>query len=501
MGSAINYPQRGGGVTSIDTTPTRVHLLGDSLTMRSFRVGIGAPTVLGNGTDVELPLGSGATLPPPGSTVRVINQSNQALNIDVPVVGSGTNSVIFRYPFAVTGLFGASATIAIHSITNDSGWWQYAEGLLGLAGKPVQVVRNGGDGGDTLQQMRARIGTEIAPSLRPGEIVVVMGGVNGAGNSGESSLDGSTAANAVAEWAAIIDQLRALGAVVVASTITQAQSSAYWAVSPATALANTRAVNGYLRGRALSDAGVHLFDSHVALGGGDYANAGMVESNGIHYLPAGALAIGQRFVADCGALFGKRSFRRVLSVRDAYVDAASWNLLVNPEFAGATGTTPPTGWTAALGTGTNTLTLAARADGIGNDLTFYKSVTGANGGSISQDITARVQAGQRLVFGTEFESGGGEFGLFASCSLEFDVGGVTYQHRIGNNQYSYASGGRLIPSGVRLLLEHYSDRNDGGRVGVVVPNGFTAARFVYRLQIGAAGDGWVKFGRPHVYQV
>jgi hypothetical protein len=483
-------------------TPQRVFLLGDSLTQRHFRaISAGTATVL-NTTDVEVALGTGSALPPIGSYVRVINQSDTALNIDVPVVGSGTNSTVIRFPFSIAGRVGANVSGAVYSVTNDTGWWVYAEGELAALGYPVQVVRNAGDGGDSLAQIRARIATEIAPEARPGDIVVFMGGVNGATTS-DTSLDTATAANVISELGRIFDELLALGVTVCASTITQAQASGYWATSPSTAIANTKAANGYIRGRCLSEARMRCFDAYAALGGGDYA-ASDVESAGIHFLPSGAEKIGQSFVDDCISVFRKGSYRRVLSTSDAYVDSSSWNLLTNPEFAGATGVTPPTGWTASLGSGTNSLTLTARTDGIGNDMAISKDHSTANGGSLTQTITSRISAGDLLVFGIEQETTAVSTSHYWRLSLEFDVGGVTYSYRINNNHFSYANGGRLPPAGVRRFFEHYGYRNINGREGCLVPQGFTAARLVLAWQLGAnsAGTPMVfTVARPHVYKV
>jgi hypothetical protein len=481
--------------------PQRVFLLGDSLTMRHFRaISAGTATVQSTATDVEVALGSGAALPPIGSYVRVINQTDTALNIDVPVVGSGTNSTIIRFPFPVNGRISSSVSGAVYAVENDTGWWTYAEGELAVLGYPVQLVRNAGDGGDTLAQILARISTEIAPHALPGDIVCFMGGVNGAGTGSDDSLDESTAADVIEQLSLIFDELLALGVTVCASTITQAQASAYWATSPSVAIANTKAANGYIRGRCLSEARMRCFDSYAALGGSDYASSD-VESSGIHFLPSGAEKIGQRFVDDCIGIFRKGTYRRVLSTSDAYVDSSSWNLLTNPEFSGATGTTAPTGWTASLGSGTNSLTLSARSDGIGNDLTISKAHSAANGGSLTQTITSRIAAGDLLVFGIEYESDTLAEGHYWRLSLEFDVGGVTYSYRINNNQFSYAQGGRLPPAGVRRFFECYGYRNLVGREGCLVPDGFTAARLVLAWQLGASGSMAFKVARPQVYRI
>lgn len=170
-----------------------------------------------------------------------------------------------RFPFDVTGLVSATISGSLYGQTNDAGWWNYAGGLLNAQGKPVQVIRNCGDGGDTLVQIKNRIATELVPLVQPNDIIVYMGGVNGAGTGADDSIDESTLADMVQQTSLILDQLLATGAYVHASTVTQAQSSAYWATSPSTAIANTEAVNGYIRGRALSEARLRCFDSYAAL--------------------------------------------------------------------------------------------------------------------------------------------------------------------------------------------------------------------------------------------
>lgn len=486
-------------------TQQRVFLLGDSQTMRNFRA-FGAASASVSGTDLTISVPSGSALPPIGSYVRIINETDAAVNIDVPVVSCTATTVVVRYPFDVTGRVSATVGGAFYAIGGDTGYWNYAEAELAALGYPIEVVRSAGDGGDTLYQIRQRIETEIAPYAVPGDIVVFMGGVNGAGSTANNTpdattkLDQCTASNVVRELGAIFDRLLELGVTVHASTITQAQASTYWDTSPSVGLANTIEANGYIRGRALSERFLRCFDSWMALGSGSYASSD-IESAGIHFLVSGAEKVGQRYVDDCLADYRKGSYRRVLSTSDAYVNSSSWNLLTNPSFAGATGTTAPTGWTASLGGGTNSLTLAARSDGIGNDLTIAKSHTSANAATLSQDITARLSAGNRIVFGSEYETGAGSEGHYFSISLEVDVGGVTYSYRIGNNYFSYAQGGRMPPTGVRRFFEIYNAVNLGGRIGVVIPAGFTAARFIYRLQLGASGSCAAVVSRPQVYRI
>jgi hypothetical protein len=479
-------------------SPQRVFLLGDSLTMRAHRA-VSAASFSISGTDVTVTSSSAAV--PVGSYMRVINQSNASVNIDVPVVTSTSAGFTIRYPFDVTGLLTGTISGSLYGQDNDSGWWNYAAGALAVAGKPVTVVRNAGDGGDTLAQILARISTEIAPYAQPGDIVAFMGGVNGAGTGADDSLDESTEAAVVGQLELIFDALLALGVTVHASTITQAEASGYWATSPSTALAITTAANGYIRGRCLSEARMRCFDSHAALGGGSYATAGTVESAGIHFLVAGAQLVGARYVTDCGADYRKASYRRWLSVADNYADSSSWNLIGNANFAGATGSTRPTGWTSVTaGGGSNTYTLSARSDGMGNDLLFAKAHTAATTTAIGYDITAAVTAGDRLIFGCEMEGTAATETHQAKVRIDIVVGADTYSYRLQNNHFSYAQGGRGMTAGTRYFFEKVSGDNDG-RNGVEVPAGFTSVTFVLEIGLGASGTASATFSRPHCYKV
>lgn len=466
-------------------SPQRVWVIGDSLEMRQYR-NLAGVTATVDGTDVELAVGSGALLPPIGSFVRIINQAQAVLNIDVPVVGSGTNTIFVRYPFDVSALWSGSGNASVYGITNDSGWVNYAAGLLAAQGKAIEVVRNAGDGGDTSAQIFARLETELA-GVRAGDIVIACATTN--------DIDEVTAAQAITNLETIFDWVLARGAALHAGTIGSAQSSAYW-TDAAAALAFTRDVNMFVRSYCAQKSRARCFDKHAALGGGDYASAGAVEANGIHYLPIGAQLVGNRYVSDCGADFRKSEFRRWRSTADAYVDDDSWNLLTNPEFEGATGTTPPTGWTAA-GTGN---TFARSAALTGWDLSVDKAAGGSNASTLTQDVTGRLVAGRRYIMGVEFETIDQGESHYARMELRLTIGGVVYTYGTGNQQYSYAQGGSFPAAGTRYFFELPSSDNSG-RNGLLIPEGVTAAAVRFTMQLGAAGDFENVWAKPVLYEV
>jgi hypothetical protein len=246
---------------------------------------------------------------------------------------------------------------------------------------------------------------------------------------------------------------------------------------------------------------MRCFDSHAALGGGSYATAGTVETGGIHFLVAGAQLVGARYVTDCGGDYRKASYRRWLSVADNYADSSSWNLIGNANFAGATGSTRPTGWSAVTtGSGTNTYTLSTRSDGMGNDLLIQKAHTAATTVAIGYDITAAVTAGDRLIFGVEMQGTAATETHQAKARLDVVVGADTYSYRVQNNHNTYANGGRGMTVGTRYFFEKVSGDNSE-RDGVAIPAGFTSVTFVLEIGLGASGTASCTFSRPHCYKV
>lgn len=479
----------------------KVFLLGTSIEMRDSRV-LSSATVTTSTTDATITLSSGGVVP--GSYIRVINQTDTRLNRSVPVVASDASGVTVRYSFDVTNLFeGYPSTMTTSAVIfgqkNDTGWFNYAAGLLAIRGCMVTVI-NCGVGGDKTTSMLARVDSEIAPLCAPGDIVVVGSPVND-----HNTL---TVAQSIANLESIYNRLMYdLGLRVHACTEAPAYNSTYWSTNnglvAATVIAEVKKINGYIRTRALSESMMRCADLDDELNDGTgYGITGTIEpqssSGGVHAQAYGAQCMGRRYFADCGMDYPKCTFRRHLSTSDD----STWNLISNAEFTGATGSTAPTGWTA---TGTsNTFTLAARADGAGNDLLFAKAAGGANTSTLSIDLTSLVAAGDRLIFGSEMEGGTDANGTYLKVRLDIVIGGVTQSYRIGNNQFAYApaSGGlgRTISPGERYYIEQSSSDN-GGRNGVLIPSGFTSIAFTYELNQGAAGAASVIVSRPQVKKV
>lgn len=467
--------------------PIRVFILGDSIAMRQFQSLSGASVTV-SGASVQInQSGANAVV---GSYCRIIQQANATLNRDVLITASSAASFTVLYPFDCTGLFSGTVSFALYCQQANAGWLNYALGLLAKQGKAPDMVRNCGNGGDTTAQVLARISSELAPLAQPGDIVIEMSGING--------IEVVSTTSIIANKKAIYDALLALGCVVHAGTITQAQSSAKWS-SPAAALAQIATINGYIRSRCLTEANMTCFDGFAAFGGGDYATAGLVETNGIHPLVAGAATLAARYVSDCGSAFRKSTKYRWLSTADNYVDATSKNLLTNSEFAGATGTTPPTDYS-ATGSGTKTYTLAAHPDGRTNDLQIDLSHSASTILTLTQAITARVAVGDRLVFGVEQETVTVAEGESVRAYIEIVAGGETYRHMIGLSGFSYGSGGRIPPAGSRYLFELSSDNNTLN-AGVVIPPNTTSVSFILQVRLGASGSTSVKLGRPYCYKV
>lgn len=234
--------------------PVRVFILGDSIAMRQFQSLSGASVTV-SGASVQInQSGANAVV---GSYCRIIQQANATLNRDVLITASSAASFTVLYPFDCTGLFSGTVSFALYCQQANAGWLNYALGLLAKQGKAPDMVRNCGNGGDTTAQVLARISSELAPLAQPGDIVIEMSGING--------IEVVSTTSIIANKKAIYDALLALGCVVHAGTITQAQSSAKWS-SPAAALAQIATINGYIRSRCLTEANMTCFDGFAAFG-------------------------------------------------------------------------------------------------------------------------------------------------------------------------------------------------------------------------------------------
>jgi lysophospholipase L1-like esterase len=471
-------------------TPQRVFILGDSISARQYQTIVGL-TVSVSGASITFTSASVGV--PIGASIRVTNQV--AIYNEVGIVtASSASGFTAVYSKDLTGLISGTCNVFFYSRTNDTGWINYAAGLLAAQGKPLSIVRNCAVGGAKVAEMLVRMNKEIVPIAQPGDILMFMGGINDVEVTDTSVTD---APNAIATIASIFDEALSVGLTVHASTITPAQASGYFSVA-ATGLAQIAAINGYIKARCSSEARARCFDSWAATqSGGSYAAAGMMETGGVHPLPAGAQVIGARYVTDCGIDVRKGRFRRWASDADNYLDAASWNLLTNAQFNGATGSTAPTGWT--ISGSANTLALSDNAT-TGKDLSITKAHTAGNATTLYQDITTRVTAGDRLIFGTEYETVTIGQGHYFLCDLVITVAGIEMIYGIARNQFTVANGSGLPAAGSRYFFELASGNSDG-REGCLVPAGFTSVLFRYTLRQDSAGSCAIKVARPHVYKV
>lgn len=461
-----------------DPKPTKVLLLGDSLMMRTHRALNSLPAVA-SGTDVTVRLAQHNAIV--GAMVRCINQADPALNIDVPVVAITENDFTVHFPFDVSKSFSGTFSGALYFQRNDTGWFNYAQGSLAQDGRYLELVRNAGDGGDTTAQVLARIPTEVANY--PADIVVEMSGINDIGRYSTQQI--------IENKGRIYDALLALGLHVYAGTIWPFNKG--FSGDTAVGLQQLRDVNDYIRNRCRTTQGMSCWDGYARLAGADGRSAeGLIESAGVHPLPAGAVAAAEQFVADAAADLRIASRRRVNNSADGYLGSGSWNLVVNPQFLLGPGSTVPAntpqGWT-VTGGGTNSLAPTTRADGKGNDLKISRSNTAPNQLTLQQDLTGRVLPGQLVRFGIEMESNAVASGQYLSASLEFMVDGVPQRLTVQKNEFTYANGGRVPPPGKRYFFE-----SDVAKI----PAATTAIHFKVIAMIGDAGEMAVTVARPQV---
>lgn len=469
--------------------PTRVMLLGDSLTMRNNVYGTGTTVASVSGTDVTLTI-SGSTAPV-GTKMRLYNQADlEVATTDAVVISRpSSSSVVVRYPFNVVGRLSGTTSYMLLASQADTGYFNFARGQLAALGKFVDVTYNGGIGGDTTEDILDRI-EDLVETHSP-EIVVVLVGVN--------DLDGTeNSATIIANLERIYRHLLRRGVSVHAGTVWPVMSGD--SRDTANDILAIKKVNAYIKAKCLNTPNMRCWDGYAALkdSGSEYATTGYLEASGVHALVAGAQVAGAKYVTDCGADYRVSGSFVVGSAADGYVDAASVNVIQNPLFAGSAGTssgagtkagTIPDNWSVSATGGTTTTTPTARSDVMGNDLRLKKAATGPNVSTLTQDITSRVLPGQRLRFGAEISTVAANTGHRVQVYVTFTVEGVSMSYNALVNTFSYASGGRVPTAGTTYLL-------DGPEV--IVPDGFSAASFSITIDNGASGDTEIQIGRPYV---
>jgi len=493
-GNTVLAGANAGEVYRADLVGNSVFLLGGSLVFRANRYVTATTSSIAG--DVLTINGTFTDPPVPGSNLIITDAIDDAQLIgNWPILTSSVTVITAQLDHDATGaVLGDGKSVTLGCVYAQVGYIHYAASEAFQAGRQISIAGIWGKPGGTIQNILDEGLSRAIAS--PARRVAVMIGLNDLSDASPETVDAT-----IARLESLYTQLLAAGKLVDAFTITPLNSGYSTA---ATATPNILLVNAYIRGKCANTPRMTLVDAYTALKNDtdNYAETGMLLTDNIHFSPLGARLVGEAYYAAIASSLTDQTQRSVLSAADAYVDAASWNLLVNPLFTGSAGTAGssvtgpvPDGWTVERNTGTVTciVTQQAHPSGYGNDIQIAHTTTGASQYNIViQDITARVAVGDRLTWGAEMQTVDVTAGQYIKSMLEITVGGVVYHAAVGDRNVTFATGEVWPPAGERINLLSPE---------ITIPAGTTSVRYILRSNAGAVGQMTSRWGRPFCRKV
>ena len=264
------------------------------------------------------------------SRIHVEKMNDPSFNGYQTVTRTGPNT--YTYPQAGPDGVASGGIVRNTKFKADTGWLTW----FGIhSDQKLQMIYNGGVGGDRVEQMLARIQADVIDRA-PGWCIV-GGGINNINTA-------QTAVEIFSTIKEIYRRLRAVGIRVVACTLLPPQTGHVNAL-PAN-IQKILAVNALIRTEARNNPGIILFDryflfvnSNVTTG---VAKAGLVSPDNLHPSPAGCAVLGRGCALVLNPyLVGSPSVLPMSAADNISVDPANrriWQWLPN---VGAGGTIGP----------------------------------------------------------------------------------------------------------------------------------------------------------------
>ena len=373
---------------------------------------------------------------------------------------------------------------ALNMLTQDDGWAAWFEAFGGHSLKRLNVAATSGH---TTAQMLARLDADVI-AYAPGWCAV-MGGTNDASST-------TTVGAVTANLEAIYDLLAAAGIKVLALTIPPFGSS-YAGFTAAKNLV-ILGVNRWIKDYATRTGKIVVCDAYAALidpaATTPTVVSGNLKADDLHTSAQGARRVGYAAWLAMADHVDDRGYH-VVSQSDRYdYDATSPQLQSNPLMQGSEAASAPVTGTEATGliversggTATIASSVAARADGFGNDQVATITSTALN--DVVQirmpSITARVFAGQTLR---------GE--MYVSCTGMTNVRSLYAELQVTIDAVSYTA---------RCMTESITTMDNANLSDVVfrlqdlaLPSSgaVSFATMLMRVEFGGVGGCVLKVGR------
>ena len=395
------------------TRPNTAVTLGDSITARDWAVAGSTPTLTGvvGGYTATLALTAHKLFV--GDSFKVCNSADVAYNGNFTVLSRvDANTITYTTAIAITSASPAgTAELRYPTSLANNGYFTWANGL---SGGRMTLLSNGGNSGERLATMLARVDRDVI-ALHPA-VCVFLGGTNDIRGNDTPDADALFLA-----WKAIVDRLIGAGIDVEAGTI---MSYATGDVNITTAkIGAMNRLNKLIRDYCQITVGVNLNDFNAAFADPAATDGRALTAyfeDTVHQSPRGAYVMGKILAAS----FSKR--KAWSSLPGTPADAFSFDtaaLCDNPLLQVGTGgtltgvsgtaaTDSPQSWKME-GTSGGTLagslvarTVAADGDTYGNNARFLATFSANNDyAQLRQNsLTARVAAGDYV---------------YAECSVRF----------------------------------------------------------------------------------
>lgn len=337
----------------------------------------------------------------------------------------------------------ADATDAFSTNRDWLGWGNYQTGT----GPALDMIHNGGVGGNTTAQMLARVGTDVL-AYNPGYLIL-WGGTNDTW---------ATTTDVDATFGRMVQIMQAAtGAGIYIFLVSETTSSAKGTTFPTL----VQYYNERLLHYAAGQRDVEFWDfNSLVINPADptgMPKAAMLASDGVHPSPYGAAVLGQKIVAPALSRFKTSLASLVNTPIDTLGNNANVrNIVSNPLMTATGGTvgagdsgTVPGSWASSAGGGTVTAVCStpARSDGFGNDfqMAITATASGSKYGTQAVNTARLVQGGQYIIEAAAGLDSPVSVVVFAVFLQIFTSGGGgTWMLGAGQNSVAFESADNLL---------------------------------------------------------
>lgn len=379
----------------------RVGILGDSITLRYWSAWNPVTVTSSGGVATVTHAIPAAQQPMPGQKIKMYNPGSNRPIMGEFTILARTSATTFTYAYTGTDdVSNFSCSLAITNGYTDQSYFTY---LQGLCNQRLNLVANGGVGGETSTQILARTDAFLAAQAL--DLIIVNCGAN-------DLVQGVASATINANWTSIIQKCAAAASKVIVITTAPIQAQGG---------ATAKLVHDHVVTQAAGYSNVSVADAFTICAdpasGTSYTPKANYLHDGVHW--------GQRMALEVAQAIKPL----IESQLPAAVGPQGANLLTNGDFSGTPVSGVAPNWTVtATGMPTSTRTVESSADG--NLQQVVCATSGAQTCLIEADTEhTKVTAGKRYRVWMRVKGSGLTAMNTVGGGLNLTAGGVTHTMR------------------------------------------------------------------------